>query len=142
MTMKALKNRNNKGFTLVEVVVALALFSVLISFLFPSILGSIRMNQASDNLVVVQDEGQSFLEELVSLSKNQKDKDELIAYYESAYGTKAQYSSQQDVLKVERNNVKFEIQFLSEGNRIRFKAVTIKEPVQTFEAIEWLVYKS
>lgn len=139
--MKNSKCQKNRGFTLVEVVVALALFSLLAAFIFPAILGAVRMNYASENLALVQDQGQSFLESLLFNAKSNT-KDTLVDHYVHNNPEQTVYDDITQTLTIEDSSVVYTVIFSQNDNRIHFSAISKGQPVQRFETVEWLVYKN
>lgn len=65
--------KNKLGFTFVEVIIAMAIFAILIVGVFPAFLIGIKLNAVSQLSVELSSQAQAVVEEIYGYSFNHKD---------------------------------------------------------------------
>lgn len=140
MILRTLKKKI--GFTLVEVIVALAIFVVIAAFAFPIFLSSFQVNVGAQEKTQIQEVSQNYLEHVIYISKVSNNKVDLINALENdlSFG-EARYDETLDSIILETEKYVLEIAFDGDSNFIKIQGLSLPSK-QTFETVEWLNYGS
>lgn len=133
--------KNSKGFTLVEAIVALAIFVIIATFAFPIFLSSATVNKAAHDKLQVQEISQNLIESAINLSNNSENLDQLIAALIASHQELGFVFERIDnQLIMTSQDYEVVMTFSEEGQRLNLRGQAIAS-MQTFETVEWLNYE-
>ena len=146
--MKVYIKKNKDGMTLVEIVVALAIFMILVVMVYPIITQAGIINSESSKRQATEAQGVLLSEYLIYNASNYLDKDSFINDFLkidilgndfSAFNCsliESQYVCDQN--SSSPNNFLYEIKFES-NNKVN---ISIKYSKQTYQSVVWLSYRN
>lgn len=128
--------KNKRGLTLIEVVVAMAVFMILVTMVFPILTQSGLMNVQSRHKLNAQEIGVLVVEELLHEAKIQGSLENLQYHIteNDLESLEIQFSSSYEI-----NNADYSVklEFSDTDNLVK---VIVKSDRQVFETVEWLRY--
>lgn len=128
--------KNKRGLTLIEVVVAMAVFMILVTMVFPILTQSGLMNVQSRHKLNAQEIGVLVVEELLHEAKVQGSLENLQYHIteNDLDSLETQFSSSYEI-----NNADYSVklEFSDTDNLVK---VIVKSDRQVFETVEWLRY--
>lgn len=128
--------KNKRGLTLIEVVVAMAVFMILVTMVFPILTQSGLMNVQSRHKLNAQEIGVLVVEELLHEAKIQGSLENLQDHIteNDLESLETQFSSSYEI-----NNADYSVklEFSDTDNLVK---VIVKSDRQVFETVEWLRY--
>ncbi len=128
--------KNKRGLTLIEVVVAMAVFMILVTMVFPILTQSGLMNVQSRHKLNAQEIGVLVVEELLHEAKIQGSLENLQYHIteNDLESLETQFSSSYEI-----NNADYSVklEFSDTDNLVK---VIVKSDRQVFETVEWLRY--
>lgn len=135
------KKSKQNGYTLVEVIVALAIFAIIAIFAFPSIASAMNANNGAYQITQAQEMSQNYLENVVNEASKVKTKDALITNLkkQTQYGT-INYNASTRVLDLNATDYTLKMTFSNNDNTVRLQTIMKKSQIR-FETVEWLVYE-
>lgn len=127
------------GFTLVEVIVALALFAIIVVMVFPLFGFFNRVNHLAEEKIDAQEVAVSFTENVLQVSKTVSNKQALIDTLQSPshYGTGA-FLLENDSYVFSEQDYTIRITFFEEDKLIKVNVTTLDN--QKYETLGWLSY--
>lgn len=146
--MKVYIKKNKDGMTLVEIVVALAIFMILVVMVYPIITQAGIINSESSKRQATEAQGVLLSEYLIYNASNYLDKDSFVNDFLkidilgndfSAFNCsliESQYVCDQN--SSSPNNFLYEIKFES-NNKVN---ISIKYSKQTYQSVVWLSYRN
>lgn len=146
--MKVYIKRNRDGMTLVEIVVALAIFMILVVMVYPIITQAGLINSESSKRQAAEAQGVLLSEYLIYNASNYVDKDSFVNDFLKidilgndfpAFNCsliESQYVCDQN--SPSPNNFLYEIKFES-NNKVK---ISIKYSKQTYQSVVWLSYRN
>lgn len=140
--MRKFNIKNHMGFTLVELIVAFAVFMILVVMAFPVMIYAGKSNSQARNNLSVQEVGEEVVEELVYLAplfvNESVFKDYLIAPNSKIYDDGAFSRITDNTYEMKKNQTTIVLSFFENSNRI---IVRVNDNASTYETIEWLQYE-
>ena len=128
--------KNKRGLTLIEVVVAMAVFMILVTMVFPILTQSGLVNVQSRHKLNAQEIGVLVVEELLHEAKIQGSLENLQDHIteNDLESLETQFSSSYEI-----NNADYSVklEFSDTDNLVK---VIVKSDRQVFETVEWLRY--
>lgn len=132
--------RDNKGMTIIEVVVALAIFMIIVVMAFPIITQSGMINSESQKRQEAEAQGVLLAEYLIYYASGYDDKNTFINEFlerDISGDDFNVFSCSLDVCSNSKDNIDYDIN-LVDDHRVR---ISIKYSKQLYESIIWLKYK-
>lgn len=128
--------KNKRGLTLIEVVVAMAVFMILVTMVFPILTQSGLMNVQSRHKLNAQEIGVLVVEELLHEAKIQGSLENLQDHIteNDLESLETQFSSSYEINKADYS---VKLEFSDTDNLVK---VIVKSHRQVFETVEWLRY--
>lgn len=133
--------KKNSGLTLVEVVVALAVFMIVVAMAFPILAQSGLINVKSKEKLDAQEIGILVVEELLVVSESQTNESTLISYLDNtglpSFGQPFAYDS--TVCTINKDNYTVTLLFnnIDTSNLVK---VSVNVDNMKYETLEWLIY--
>lgn len=139
--MKRVNKTRQNGYTLVEVIVALAIFAIIAIFAYPAIASAMNANNGAYQITQAQEVSQNYLENVVNQASLVKTNDALITNLkkQTQYGS-ISYNTSSRVLELTAPDYTLKMTFSNVDNTVRVQT-TMKKSNVHFETVEWLVYE-
>lgn len=132
---------NKRGLTLVEVVVAMAVFMIIVVMAFPILTQSGLINAQSKQKLDAQEIGVLIVEDLIFVSKTQKSQMDLIERLKDhplpSFTNKFTHEPSSNQLSMHEDGFDIQIELNDDSNLV--KIIVLKDR-QRYETLEWLIY--
>lgn len=131
---------NKRGLTLVEVVVAMAVFMIIVVMAFPILTQSGLINAQSKQKLDAQEIGVLIVEDLIFVSKTQKSQTDLIERLKEplpSFTKPFTYDSISNQLTMHEDGYDIQLQLKNDSNLVK---IIVLNDRQRYETLEWLIY--
>lgn len=145
--------KNRKGLTLVEVVIALAVFMIAVVMVYPIITFAGKSNIESKNKLDLQETGSHVAENLAYIARNYSSKDSFLSsQYLEDYGIcpDKELACDDDVVVgsfSRANNTQYSLNYEGQEITLEFEEdsnivkIKVQDKNQKYETLEWLRYE-
>lgn len=131
---------NKRGLTLIEVVVAMAVFMIIVVMAFPILTQSGLINAQSKQKLDAQEIGVLIVEDLVFISKTQKSQTDLIERLKQPlpnFTKPFTYDSISNQLSMHEDGFEIQLELKNDSNLVK---IIVLNGRQRYETLEWLIY--
>lgn len=134
--------KNRRGFTLIEAIVALAIFVIIATFSFPIFLSSSRVNHASYTKLELQEFSENNLERIREYAKVTPDQDQFTSQICNQFQThRCEYINTSKTLNIYSDEYLISFIFIEDGNTVKVIGESLKNGLK-YETVGWITYGS